>query len=119
MYLDAYGSENIFKQKTNKYKHYNTQNQTSKKRKKNMNMITWQNSSLFKEREVDEVLWKVDNSVQLEVVLGSKQWQRVSRVQVGVKGHREDVVADVPTPVLSPLISLSQSASVGKATDTE
>ena len=84
-----------------------------------MNMITQQNSSLFKEREVDEVLWKVDNSVQLEVVLGSKQWQRVSRVQVGVKGHGEDVVADVPTPVLSPLISLSQSASVGKATDTE
>ena len=67
---------------------------------------------------MDEILGKVDHSMQLEVVLCSKQRKTLPGVKVGVKGHGENVVPNVPTPVLSPLISLSQSASVGMATDT-
>ena len=56
---------------------------------------------------MDEKLRQIHNSVQPEVVLGTKQWQSLPWVQRGVKGHREDFVADKPTSVLISLISIS------------
>ena len=68
--------------------------------------------SLFKQREMYEVLRQIDNSVKFEVVLGSKKWEGLLRVQRGVKGHGEDSVADKPAAVLSPLVPLSESPPV-------
>ena len=69
-------------------------------------------SSPLEGGEVYEVLGQVDHSVQLEIVLCTKQREGAMWGETGVKGHTEYIITKSPEPLLI-LTSLTQSIAVG------